>query len=130
MKEGIFSRVCASPDSRPASGADGHREHEGASSRAGATVSATTTLASEAMDWIERSIPPSMITKVTPVARMKSTAVSLASCKSVAGCRKTGCTTPTSATRIDERGERQPLAQAVGAEAVDESPPSPRPCAR
>ena len=29
-------------------------------------VSATITLASEAMDWIDRSMPPSMMTKLTP----------------------------------------------------------------
>ena len=57
------------------------------------------TLASDAIDWIERSMPPSMMTKVTPVARMKSTAVSPASWSSVAGCRKTGWAMPTIATR-------------------------------
>ena len=80
------------------------------------------TLASEAMDWIDRSMPPSMMTKVTPVARMKRTAVSPASSSSVAGCRKTGCSDADERDEDDQRRERQPLAQAVGAEAGDAAP--------
>ncbi len=64
-----------------------------------ATVRATMTLASEAIDCMERSMPPSMMTKVTPVARMNSTAVSLARSKSALGCRKLGWAIPTRTTR-------------------------------
>src|SRR5271166_3951276 len=42
-------------------------------------------------------MPPIMITKVTPVASTNRTAVSLASCKSVAGSRKPGWKAPTRA---------------------------------
>ena len=77
-------------------------------------VSATMTLASEAIDWIERSMPPSMMTKVTPVARMKRTAVSPASWSSVGGLRKTGWSDADQHDQDDQRRERQPLAQPVG----------------
>src|SRR3954447_9313424 len=52
------------------------------------------TLASEAMAWIDRSIPPSMMTKLTPQARMNTVTVSLASCSSVLTDRKRGSTAP------------------------------------
>ena len=76
-------------------------------------VSATMTLASDAIDWIERSMPPSMMTKVTPVARMNSTAVSPASWSSVDGSRKAGCDDADHGDQDDQRGERQPLPQPV-----------------
>ena len=56
------------------------------------------TLASDAIDWMERSIPPSMMTKVTPVARMNSTAVSPARSMSARAARSSAATTPTSTT--------------------------------
>ena len=58
------------------------------------------TLANDAIDWSDRSMPPSMMTKVTPVARMNRTAVSLASCSRVEGSRNTGSITPTTVTRM------------------------------
>ena len=84
---------------RPGDGADEDGEDEASRSRGGSTVSATMTLASEAMDWIERSIPPSMMTKVTPVARTNRVAVSPPSWSSVAGARNSGWSEPTIATR-------------------------------
>ena len=45
---------------------------------------------SEATDWIERSMPPSMITKVTPTAMTNSVAVSEASTSSVCGRQELG----------------------------------------
>ena len=54
-------------------------------------VSATITLASEAIAWIDRSMPPSMMTKLTPQASTNSVAVSLASCSSVSAVRNRGC---------------------------------------
>ena len=77
MNEGILQANVHEAGQESREGA----EREGASTKdpypRRATVSATTTLASDAIDWMERSMPPSMITKVTPVARMNRTAVSL-----------------------------------------------------
>ena len=76
------------------------------------------TLASDAIDWIERSMPPSMMTKVTPVARMNRTAVSLASWSSVAGCEEARLDDADQADQDDQRRERQPLPQAFGSQSV------------
>ena len=54
-------------------------------------------------------MPPSMITKVTPVARMNSTAVSLASSMSVLGSQKARLGDPDHENENGERRERQPL---------------------
>ena len=77
------------------------------------------TLASDAIDWIDRSMPPSMMTKVTPVARMNSTAVSLASCSSVAGCEEApAAIVADQDDQHDQGAQRQPLAQPVGSSSV------------
>ena len=60
-------------------------------------VSATITLASDAIAWIDRSMPPSMMTKPLPQASTNSVAVSPASCSSASGVRNEGCSAPTSA---------------------------------
>src|SRR3954452_21349717 len=62
-------------------------------------VSATITLASEAMAWIERSIPPSMMTKVWPVASTNRVAVSAARTSRLSTVRNCGVTVPTTAHR-------------------------------
>jgi hypothetical protein len=48
------------------------------------------TLASEATAWIDRSMPPIRMTKVTPVARMNSTAVLASKSPKVSPVRKPG----------------------------------------
>src|SRR5215218_1638264 len=60
-------------------------------------VSATITLASEAMAWIARSIPPSMMTKVWPVASTNRVAVSAARTRRLSAVRNCGVTVPTTA---------------------------------
>ena len=66
------------------------------------------------MAWIERSMPPSMMTKVTPVARMNSIAVSPASCRSVSPAAGTaGCDAPTMAHQDDQRQRAAAIAAAV-----------------
>src|SRR5215212_4531933 len=60
-------------------------------------VSATITLASDAMAWIERSIPPSMTTKVWPVASTNKVAVSAARTRRLSTVRNLGVTVPTTA---------------------------------
>ena len=78
------------------------------------------TLASDAIDWIDRSMPPSMMTKVTPVARMNSTAVSLASCSSVDGCEEHRLHRADEDDQHDQGAQRQPLAEPVGSKSVDQ----------
>jgi hypothetical protein len=61
------------------------------------------TLAREATDWIDRSMPPSRITKVTPVARMNNTAVLLSSSASVSPVRNPGAASSMRMTRTTSR---------------------------
>ena len=75
------------------------------------------TLASEAIDWIERSMPPSMMTKVTPVARMNSTAVSLGELDRACRLQKARLGDPDQNDEDGERRERQPLSRCLPAAA-------------
>ena len=52
------------------------------------------TLLNDATAWIDRSIPPSITTKVIPAARMKRVAVSAMTTNSVSTVRKLGCKAP------------------------------------
>lgn len=97
-KEGTRSWTCTipliSPNSSPAAIATGN-----AASPSDGSNCASTTLASDATAWIDRSMPPSRMTKVTPVARMNSTAVLARRSASVSPLRKPGAAMPIATTR-------------------------------
>src|ERR1700685_3664615 len=52
------------------------------------------TLLNDATAWIERSIPPSITTKVIPAARMNKVAVSAITTRRVSNVRKLRCSVP------------------------------------
>src|SRR6202790_5815039 len=66
-------------------------------------VIATMTLLNDATAWIDKSIPPSITTKVIPAARMKSVAVSAITTKSGSAVKKLGRNAPIRVTNPSSR---------------------------